>query len=308
MLFYILKVFLLAFMFWPSIAGFSFSASALDKFRNHTPLKKLSVQSLATFRLFKDQFMKRLIKSEITSEEMKQKLMAGIQKTEGEEKTRELFSSVGPDEDPQMHLEKLAFMYAAMNRADFASATSITRICTVEGLLRVKENENACTTYPTYLLKLIELRISIVTSRVIYSEGLVGIPKGWVDQVQSLIKEMEMAGLLSESLRNLLFLLQGIAKKTEEVDQGLAENLLHVPKIFPDQVNSTSTGMGIPSLSSSSFFEQQHHHHHPTRITIDARNLTKELSKRQQSTPSNPNSSNETLNSMISQMLPKMIM
>lgn len=275
----------------------SHQASMFDSFNGFSPLKKLAVQSQKTYEKFKDQFTKQLLQNEITNPETKEKLLQAGREVGNARQIDEYLSSVGPTENPQIHLGKLAFIYSVMNRAELAAAMSINRICAVESLLNPKTNPNVCETYVPHFAKLIEMRIGVVTSRIVFSNGIVGIPKGWTDHVQSIVKDLETTGMLSDSLRNLLYLLRGVGKiNGEEVeeanDNGAA---LIAPKPFyHSMIPEKSAGIQEnPSNSQPIVIPPP-----PVNVNIDTTNLVKELRSKKET---------DTLDSIISQVLPKMM-
>lgn len=272
--------------------------SLFRKFTDYSPQLKLHEQSKETFSKFKKAFMHSFMRKELTSEKMKEKFLEGIEEVSSPVQAAYLVNTMNSDrENPQVQLGKLAFMYEAMNRADLATATALDRMCNVENLINAELNPNICGTYVPYLLKLIELRLSVVTSRLVYSEGLVGIPKGWIEHVQGMVKDLENAGFLSDSLRHLYYLLRGLAKNNDEVDVAILPNLLS-SKGFP-------TSMANPIYADNTVLNETEHSSHatppPTKITIDASNLTKKLVDQKQHDTSN------LLDPMLAQMLPKMM-
>lgn len=276
-------------------------ASFTDSFSSLSLEKKIYSQAQKTFEKFKENFTKKLLMAEITSEEAKEALIQGLKDTGSEAKIKSFLQKGGTEiiEDPQIQLGKLAFLYTALNRADFAAATSIKKICTAENLLDSKTNSNVCNTYSQYLIKLIEMRIGVITSRILFSSGLLGIPKGWIEHVQNMVKDLEVSGFLSESVKHLMFLLRGVAQNNEEIDTSMLPNLLspktHLiseanPNIFPQMQQQAPPVASIQQQQPVMIAPP------PQKITIDARNL------------SNRNSpTDQILDSIMGQMMQKMI-
>ena len=213
-------------IFLATILTFSY-ASMFDSFSSYSTERKLYLQALKTYDKFKENFTKKLLKNEITTEEHKAELIQGLQDAGAEKEMKEFLLKGGPIEDPQIHLGKLAFLYTVLNRADYAAAASLRKICIAENLLDSKTNPNVCNTYAPYMVKLIEIRISAVTSRILFSSGLLGIPKGWIEHVQGIVKDLEISGMLSDSLKHLLYLLRGVAQNNEEIDTSILPNILN---------------------------------------------------------------------------------
>ena len=260
-----------------------------------SPLKQLALQSQRTYEKFKDQFTKQLLQNEIKNPEMKEKLLQAGREVGNEALINEYLRSAGPTENPQIYLGKLAFIYSVINRAELAAAMSINRMCSVESLLNPKTNPNVCETYVPHFAKMIEMRIGVVTSRIIFSNGIVGIPKGWTDHVDSIVKDLETTGMLSDSLRNLLYLLKGIGtiNGEEANDNGAA---LIAPKPF---YNSMMPEQSAGSHENSSNSQPIVIPPPPVNVNIDTKNLVKELRSKKETT--------DTLDSIISQVLPKMM-
>lgn len=265
-----------------------------DNFTKSSPLKKLFKQSQKTYELFIGQFTRQLIKGGINTPEDRKMFMDAVRDVEGGTKKAEEFLNKDKDlssENPQVQLGKLAFLYTAMNRADLATATSITRICSVDNLLNDKKNPNVCNTYAPYLTKLIELRISVITSRIMYSGGIIGIPKNWVAHVQHMVKDLEAAEMLSDSLKHLLFLLRSVAQNNDEVDTAIRMNHLSPKTLTQAEMLRNNlptehyTNLTAPVTAPI-----------PQRITIDARNLTSQQSRQ------------SSLDTLIAQVMPKMMM
>ena len=275
-------------------------ASILDPFSKFSPEKKIYAQSQKTYEKFKDNFIKKLLQKEITTEESKEKLIEGFKDPEAEKQMKEFFEKGGVVEDPQIYLGKLAFMYTAHNKANFAAAISLIKVCGAENLISAKENPNICNTYGPYMIKLIELRIGIVTSRILYSSGILGIPKGWIEHVQNMVKDLENSGMLSDSLKHLLYLLRGVAQNNEEIDTSIQPNLL-TPKILSHSNYEQSNPMfnhqqanlqsPSPSIQQPIIIAPPP----PQQISIDARNLV------------NHSSTEHVLDSMMRQLMDKMI-
>jgi hypothetical protein len=286
-----LNIFLLVMM-----ANLSVSyGSILDSFSSFSPEKKIYAQSQKTYEKFKENFTKKLLQKEITTEESKDKLIEGFRDAGAEKQMKEFLEKGGDAEDPQIYLGKLAFMYTAQNKANFAAAMSLIKVCGAENFISSKDNPSVCTTYSQYMIKLIELRIGVITSRILYSSGIVGIPRGWIEHVQNMIKDLENVGMLSDSLRHLLYLLRGVAQNNEEIDTSILPNLLTPKTLSRADYESNST-----------LFNHEQHHAQlqqpiiiapppPQKISIDARNLV------------NHSSTEHALDSMMRQMMDKML-
>lgn len=271
-----------------------------DSFNSLSPEKKLYSQAQKTFEKFKENLTKKLLMSEITSEEAKEALLQGLKDTGTEAKVKSFITKGGNEfvEDPQIQLGKLAFLYTALNRADFAAATSIKKICLAENLLDSRTNSNVCNTYSQYLTKLIEMRIGVITSRILFSSGLLGIPKGWIEHVQNMVKDMEVTGILSDSLKQLLFLLRGVAQNNEEIDTSMLPNLLSPKTHLIPETNSNVIPQIQQQTPPAIAVQQQPVMiaPPPQKITIDARNLSHRNSP-----------TDQVLDSIMRQMMQKMI-
>lgn len=226
-----------------------------------------------TYEKFKENFTKKLLQKEITTEQSKDKLIEGLRDTGAEQEVKEFLKKGGTVEDPQIQLGKLAFMYTVQNKANFAAAISLAKVCGADSLVNGKENPNICGTYAPYMIKLIELRIGIITSRILYPSGILGIPKGWVEHVQNMIKDLENAGLLSDSLKHLFYLLRGVAQNNEEIDTTILPNSLTPKTLSRADYEATNNS---PLFTSNQPTMQQPiiiAPPPPQKISIDARNL-----------------------------------
>lgn len=254
------------------------------------------MQSQKTYEKFKENFVKMLLQKEITTVESREKLIEGLKGT-GAEKQMEDFLQKGGGivEDPQIYLGKLAFMYTAQNKANFAAAISLVKACGADNLISDKENPNICNNYGPYMVKLIELRIGIITSRILYSSEILGIPKGWIEHVQNMVKDLENSGMLTDSLKHLLYLLRGVAQNNEEIDTSIQPNLL-TPKILSHANTNPMFFQQAPSsppppIQQPIIIAPPP----PQQISIDARNLA------------NHSSTEHVLDSMMRQMMDKML-
>lgn len=269
--------------------------SILDSFSGFTPEKKIYKQSQKTYGKFKENFTKKLLQKEITTEQSKDKLIEGLRDAGAENEVKEFLQKGGAVEDPQIQLGKLAFMYTVQNKANFAAAISLAKVCGADSLVNPQENPNICGTYAPYMIKLIELRIGIITSRILYPSAILGIPKGWVEHVQNMIKDLENAGLLSDSLKHLFYLLRGVAQNNEEIDTSILPNLL-TPKTLSHADYESSNNS--PLFTNNQPVVQQPiiiAPPPPQKISIDARNLV------------NNSSTEHALDSMMRQMMDKML-
>lgn len=279
----------------------SIVAGSANEFKKGSSQKKLYLQSNETFAKFKAAFTRQIMEREMSTAEKKAQLIEGLAETAGPEQVAQMLSSLqGPVDNPQVQLGKLAFMYEAMNRADLAAVKSLNEVCEVENLIDSNENSNICKTYGPYLLKLIELRISVITSRIIYSHGLIGIPKGWIDHVQAMVGDLESASLCNDSLKHLMYLLKGIAQNNEEIDTYLLPNLLSSRDFMPAHSAFYHPNQGLNTFAASSTPPRS------AKITIDARNLAKEI--RQQQSQEQHHLKHSNLDPMFSQLLPRMML
>ena len=267
-------------------------------------MKKLEVQSLKTYSSFKDNFTKMFLKNEIKKEKspVYGALNEPANKTDDTiDKVKELLKSSGPVEDPQIQFGRLAFLYAVMNRGDLATITSIKRVCTFDGLLEGENNANICGVYSDYLGKLIELRIGIVTSRILYANGVLGIPRGWYAHVEEVTKELQANGMITDSLRHLMILLTTVAKSNDEIDSSLVPHVLS-PKSFIS--NSSSSGSGVYQTNQMATAAPR------ANVTVDATHLTRQLTesmKQQQQQQQQQQVQQPQFDSSLTRMLPNML-
>lgn len=275
----------------------SASIKELSDFKSFLLMKKLEVQSLKTYSSFKDNFTKKFLKNEMKKEKtpVYGALNEPASKTDNTiDKVKELLKSSGPVEDPQIQFGRLAFLYAVMNRGDLATITSIKRVCTFDGLLEGENNANICGVYSDYLGKLIELRIGIVTSRILYANGVLGIPRGWYAHVEEVTKELQANGMITDSLRHLMILLTTVAKSNEEIDSSLVPHVLS-PKSF---ISNSSSGVNQPNQATLAASPR-------ANVTVDATHLTRQLTenmKQQQQQVQQPQ-----FDSSLTRMLPNML-
>ena len=250
----------------------------LHDFKSFLLLKKLEVQSEQTYSNFKENFTKMFLKNEIQKTESSSARGSGVSgatKEQGDQVIDEvklLISSSGPIEDPQIQFGRLAFLYTAMNRADLAAANSIKRVCTVDGLMHDDSNSNLCGTYSEYLVKLIELRIGIITSRIMYANGILGIPRGWVAHVQGIVKELQAHGMLNDSMKHLNVLLTAVSNSNEEIDIGMLPNVLS-PKAF----NGGGSGNALENAERQRAIVAATPQ--TANVTVDATHLTRQLTE-----------------------------
>ena len=272
----------------------------LENFKSFPLMKKLEVQSQKTYSAFKDNFTKMFLKNEINKDKVSNSsTVFGINNAMKEQndqminQVNTLIKSSGPMEDPQIQFGRLAFLYVVMNRGDLSAANSIKRVCTFDALIEEKTNANLCGDYSEYLVKLIELRIGIISSRILYSYGVLGIPRGWYAHVQEMVKELEAAGMLSDSLKHLMILLTTVTKSNEEIDSRFVPQVLS-PKSFANATESNQSGNSVAPTAVMQ-----------TNVTVDATHLTRQLTesmKQQQQQERTPQ-----FDSALSRMLPNML-
>lgn len=275
------------------------SYKELNDFKSFLLLKKLDAQSEKTYAAFRNNFTKKFLKNEMKNDPEGGTQSLGIGtaiKAQGNlmmDEVRTLINNSGPEEDPQIQFGRLAFLYAVMNRADLATAKSLKRVCTIDGLLDGESNANLCGSYGEYLVKLIELRLGIVTSRILYSNGVLGIPRGWYAHVQEIIRGLQANEMLSDSLKFLLTLLRSVANNSEEIDTGMMPKVLSPKSFFNSVPSSQQGGIGTASQPVSA------------KITVDATNLTRQLTEtfRQNQNQQQPTQLDSTLSGLLPGML-----
>jgi hypothetical protein len=139
------------------------------------------------------------------------------------------------EKDPQVDLNELAQLNAALNSADIATLAFLKENCKADGLLEVNTDPGLCEKYPGILLKQILNRLDVIDSQVMRSNGILKGPSKWLAHVLSVtefLKGYDAEHALDYNVRQAIVRVMS-PSESEELDRNpkLAEESAVIPSV-----------------------------------------------------------------------------